>query len=177
MKMAAAEALWEPRTRRHVALHLGRRARGGRGQVRHQGARPHSVFLAYNRFEGDGPGHQDLESYEQQYGPGATSRPFKWTYWTFRMMIGAGIVLLFLGHGPRWPLFGVVPPEPRLLAVLVPAIALPTSPNSAGWIFTEMGRQPWIVFGPPKTAERGLAHVTAAESCSRPWSSRCCTVR
>ena len=35
----------------------------------------------------------------------------------------------------------------------LPAIALPYIANSAGWMLTEMGRQPWIVFGLQKTAD------------------------
>jgi cytochrome d ubiquinol oxidase subunit I len=34
---------------------------------------------------------------------------------------------------------------------------MPLLANSFGWIFTEMGRQPWTVFGVFKTAARGLA--------------------
>ena len=36
---------------------------------------------------------------------------------------------------------------PLFLKVLPFAIFLPYLANSAGWIMTEMGRQPWIVFG------------------------------
>ena len=39
----------------------------------------------------------------------------------------------------------------RYLGVMVAAGALPFIANSAGWIFTEMGRQPWVVFGLLKT--------------------------
>ena len=36
------------------------------------------------------------------------------------------------------------------------------SPTRFGWIFTEMGRQPWVVFGLMTTAQRGLAGVSAS---------------
>jgi cytochrome bd ubiquinol oxidase subunit I len=52
--------------------------------------------------------------------------------------------------------------NPRLLALLVPAIALPYVANSTGWIFTEIGRQPWIVFGLQKTADAVSPNVTEA---------------
>ena len=45
-------------------------------------------------------------------------------------------------------------------AVIVPL--LPLSRNSFGWIFTEMGRQPWIVFGLMKTAA-GVSPTRHAE--------------
>ena len=34
---------------------------------------------------------------------------------------------------------------------------LPVFANSFGWIFTEVGRQPWLVFGLMTTADRRLA--------------------
>jgi cytochrome d ubiquinol oxidase subunit I len=53
--------------------------------------------------------------------------------------------------------------SPRLLALLVPAMALPYIANSTGWIFTEIGRVPWIVFG-LMTLEQGVSlAVTAGE--------------
>ena len=49
------------------------------------------------------------------------------------------------------------------LALLVPAIALPYLANATGWIFTEIGRAPWLVFG-LMTLEQGLSvAVTAGE--------------
>ena len=41
----------------------------------------------------------------------------------------------------------------RLLWLLLPAAALPFLANSAGWVFTEIGRQPWIVQGLLKTSD------------------------
>ena len=50
--------------------------------------------------------------------------------------------------------------------ILGSAIALPLLPlaaNSAGWIFTEMGRRPWIVFGALKTSSGVSPSVSAGE--------------
>jgi cytochrome d ubiquinol oxidase subunit I len=41
------------------------------------------------------------------------------------------------------------------------AIALPFIANSTGWIFTEVARQPWIVFGLQKTADAVSPTVSA----------------
>jgi len=54
-------------------------------------------------------------------------------------------------------------PSPRLLALLVPAIVLPYVANSAGWIFTEIGRVPWIVFGLMRIEDGVSPSVTAGE--------------
>ena len=40
-----------------------------------------------------------------------------------------------------------------LLAVLPFALFLPYLANTAGWMLTEMGRQPWVVFGLLKTKD------------------------
>jgi cytochrome d ubiquinol oxidase subunit I len=44
------------------------------------------------------------------------------------------------------------------LRLAVPAVALPFVANAAGWIFTEMGRQPWVVFGLLKTSA-AVSHI------------------
>lgn len=75
------------------------------------------------------------------------------TYWTFRLMMGfgglgmlLGIFVLFAIRGDRIPTFRLWHP------LMVAAPLLPLIANSWGWIFTEMGRQPWIVHGLMPTA-------------------------
>jgi len=46
------------------------------------------------------------------------------------------------------------------LRVLPFAIVLPYLANSTGWLMTEMGRQPWIVFGLMKTTD-GVSQIVA----------------
>jgi cytochrome d ubiquinol oxidase subunit I len=87
-----------------------------------------------------------------------------WTYWTFRAMAGAGMAMLLVA---AWAVFALVRQtfevSPMLLRVLVPSLGLPYVGNSAGWIFTEIGRQPWIVFGLQKTADAVSPNVTPGE--------------
>ncbi len=45
----------------------------------------------------------------------------------------------------------------------MPAVALPFIASLTGWTFTEMGRQPWVVFGLLKTADANSPSVSAAE--------------
>ncbi len=49
-----------------------------------------------------------------------------------------------------------------LLWLFLPVIGLPYLANTAGWIMTEMGRQPWIVFGLLKTAQAVSPNVNMA---------------
>ena len=75
---------------RDVALHLGRRAPSGKDvwAIKVPGL---LSFLAYNRFDGEVKGIQDIQAeYEAKYGPGDYVPPVKWTYWTFRAMVGRG---------------------------------------------------------------------------------------
>ena len=116
-------------------------------------------FLGTGSFDGEVHGINDLrEEYRETYGqdPGAAyydptgeyTPIIPVTYWTFRYMIGFGVaaaffagLILFLtrkGRVPTSKWFG-------RMAVATPILML--LGNSAGWIFTEMGRQPWVVFG------------------------------
>src|SRR5699024_1128903 len=51
----------------------------------------------------------------------------------------------------------------RYLKLMVYAIILPFIANSTGWIMTEMGRQPFVVFGLMKTEDAISPSVTANE--------------
>jgi cytochrome bd ubiquinol oxidase subunit I len=162
MKMAAAEALWETADPAPMSLFTW----GDEAEKRDVFAikAPGLLsFLAYNQFDGAVPGIRELQAeYEARYGPGDYTPPIKWTYWTFRMMVGAGMVMLLLGAlATLAVLRETFERNTRLLALLVPAIALPYVANSTGWIFTEIGRQPWIVFGLQKTADAVSPNVTA----------------
>lgn len=164
MKMAAAEALWE--TENPAAMSLFTWG----DEIRQRDVFAIKVpgllsFLAHNRFEGEVKGIRQLqEEYVARYGPGEYWPPVKWTYWTFRIMVGAGMAMLVIG---AWATLlsvrGRAPGAAWLLALLVPAISLPYIANSTGWIFTEIGRQPWIVFGLQKTVDGVSPAVSAGE--------------
>jgi cytochrome d ubiquinol oxidase subunit I len=104
-------------------------------------------FLACNNFTCQVTGVNDLQfQYQQRYGPGDYVPLMVVTYWTFRFMMTAGLIMMLLSL-----LFLVVTRkayENAKWMKWVPwVIALPYIANSSGWILTEMGRQPWIVQG------------------------------
>jgi cytochrome d ubiquinol oxidase subunit I len=148
MKMAAAEALWETADPAPMSLFTWGHEPERRDlfAVKVPGL---LSFLAHNRFSGEVKGIKNLQAeYEASFGPGDYVPPVMWTYWNFRVMAGAGMLMLLLAAWALWgSLRASVATSPRLLALLVPAVALPYVANSAGWIFTEIGRAPWIVFG------------------------------
>jgi cytochrome bd ubiquinol oxidase subunit I len=124
-------------------------------------------FLATGSFDGEVKGIDDLrEEYAATYGqdPGAayyTAADYvpvvPVTYWSFRFMIGLGMaaaagaaLVLWMTRRGRLPLGRWFP----WLAVGLPVLSV--AANSFGWIFTEMGRQPWVVFG-LMTTEHGVS--------------------
>src|SRR5439155_13012045 len=77
------------------------------------------------------------------------------SYWTFRLMIGFGLLAgLVAAIGLWFTRKRAHRPVPRwyFVAALV-TLVTPFAANSVGWIFTEMGRQPWAVFGVLRTAD------------------------
>ncbi len=76
------------------------------------------------------------------------------SYWTFRLMMGLGFAGMALGAFTLWVTRKNQLPKPSTLwtATMFAMPLLPLFAISFGWIFTEMGRQPWIVAGVMPTA-------------------------
>ena len=69
-------------------------------------------------------------------------------------MVGAGFAMVLLAlYGLYLVMKNRFDGQRRFLQLLVAAIALPYIANTAGWLMTELGRQPWIVFGLMKTQD------------------------
>ena len=85
-------------------------------------------------------------------------------YWTFRLMIGAGMLMMLItlvgvflarkGRLERTTWFNRV----ALLGLVLPILA-----NWSGWIFPELGRQPWVVFGLLKTSQSNSPNVSTTD--------------
>ena len=85
-------------------------------------------------------------------------------YWSFRLMMGLGFVSMGLSALLLWVTRGTRAPTSRLWVwAAVAAPLLPVFANSFGWIFTETGRQPWLVNGLMTTAFGVSPSVSAAE--------------
>ena len=78
-------------------------------------------------------------------------------------MIGLGMIAVLFG---MWALWATrrerVPTNKWFLRTAIVMPFLPLLGMTAGWVFTEMGRQPWIVFGLMKTASGVSPGVPAA---------------
>src|SRR5688500_1260422 len=104
-------------------------------------------FLAHGNFEAEVKG---LDQFPRENWP-----PVAVTHIAFQIMIGIGTILAALG---AWSVFALWKKPAwlrsrkilRLFAVCAPLgfIAI-----EAGWTVTEVGRQPWIIYGIMKTAD------------------------
>ncbi|NIA31499.1 MAG: cytochrome ubiquinol oxidase subunit I [Actinobacteria bacterium] len=148
MKMAAAEALWNDEDPAAMSLFTigDEHNRKDIFAIRI----PYLLsILAHNTPSGKVSGINNLQTeYQQKYGAGNYVPPVAISYWTFRMMVGAGVLMLLL---VLYALFKVLKDKydfsPFVLKLFLWSLALPYIANSTGWIFTEVGRQPWAVFG------------------------------
>ncbi len=161
MKMAAAEALWESEDPASFSLFtIGNEAElKDRWSIRI----PYLLsVLAYDRPTGEVKGIRNLQAeYEQQYGPGYYAPSIFTMYWTFRIMVGMGFLMLLLAFLALYPFIRNRPiARFRYIQFFPLAIALPYLANSSGWLFTEMGRQPWVVYGLMKTQDAFSANLT-----------------
>ncbi len=162
MKMASAEALWNTESNAGMSLFTIGDTKNRKDVF---SIRIPSVLsiLACNQPDCTVQGINDLQAqYEQQFGPGNYVPSVFMTYWTFRIMVGAGFLMLLLAF---WALIRVLRNRvlsPSFMLALLPfAIALPYLANTSGWLLTELGRQPWIVFGLMLTAQ-GVSNTVPA---------------
>ncbi|HEX6230873.1 MAG TPA: cytochrome ubiquinol oxidase subunit I [Actinomycetota bacterium] len=162
MKMAAAEALWETESGAGFSLFAVGDVENGRNHINIQ--LPHLLsVLSTNTWNGEVRGINDIQAeYERTYGPGSYIPVVGVTYWTFRVMVGAGFLMIAIAALGLWYLRRRTLSRARWFLALAPlGIALPYIANTTGWVFTEMGRQPWVVFGVMRTSDALSPNVGA----------------
>ncbi|XVQ85728.1 cytochrome ubiquinol oxidase subunit I [Microbispora siamensis] len=153
MKMAAAEALWEDESSAGFSIFAVGDVENGRNHLNIQ--IPYGLsLLSTNTLDGKVEGINDIQArYEKTYGPGDYRPVVGLAYWSFRLMIGFGALAGLLALAGLWlTRRRRLPGNPWFYRIGVLGIGLPFLANTLGWIFTEMGRQPWTVFGIMRTA-------------------------
>ena len=162
MKMAAAEALWNTEDPAAMSLFTigDEKEREDVFAIKVPGL---LSFLAHNRFSGEVKGINNLqEEYVERYGQGDYVPPVAVSYWTFRIMVGAGMVMLLIAAFLLYRMFkNNFNFKPFVFLGLMWAISLPYIANTTGWIFTEMARMPWVVFGVMRVEDAVSNTVTA----------------
>ncbi|MFE2041746.1 cytochrome ubiquinol oxidase subunit I [Streptomyces sp. NPDC059477] len=188
MKMASAEALWDGEAPAPFSVFAYGDVEKGHNTVALEIPGLLS-FLAHNDFSSFVPGINDVNKAEQEkYGPGDYRPNIPVAYWGFRWMIGFGMTSLAIGLLGLWltrrkfllprvhrtgedevphlvlfhkPLGARLSKWYWRLAVWT--LAFPLIANSWGWIFTEMGRQPWVVYGLFQTRDAVSPGVSQGE--------------
>jgi cytochrome bd ubiquinol oxidase subunit I len=113
-------------------------------------------FLVHRDFKTPVPG---LDRFPREDWP-----PVAPSYFFFRLMVGLGVLQLLLLAAASWAAWrGRLESSPKLLRVLVVAVASPFAANQAGWVATEVGRQPWTVYGLLRTSDSLSKSVAAGQ--------------
>src|SRR4051794_4947780 len=165
MKIAAAEAQWQ--TCQPCSFSAFQIRGGNRDETPTKViAIPHLLsLLATLKWNGQVQGLNELQSqYEQRYGPGDYVPNVFVQYWSMRVMAYLATAIVLLSLWGAWLLH-----RRRLESAkwfqraAIWAVLTPFAMNTAGWMLTENGRQPWIVQGLMKTADGVSPSVSAAE--------------
>jgi cytochrome d ubiquinol oxidase subunit I len=121
-------------------------------------------YLSTGSLSGKVQGLNELQhEYEVQYGPGNYIPPVRTIYWSMRIMAYAGSFVALVALVGAFLLW-----KRRLerlkwfLWTAVVTSFLPFVAITAGWMLTEIGRQPWIVQGLLKTADANSPAVSSA---------------
>ncbi|GAA3347949.1 cytochrome ubiquinol oxidase subunit I [Amorphoplanes nipponensis] len=163
MKMAAAEALYATTTGAPFSVFALGGPDGGRPFFSLEIPWLLSV-LAKGDPNATVQGIDDLQAqYAAQYGPGSYIPMIPVAFWSFRLMIGIGMLAAAVAAYYLWSTRGNRPAH-RLLVRFLPLIPiLPAAANTFGWVFTETARQPWLAFGISRVADGISPGLTRAE--------------
>ncbi|HTR93129.1 MAG TPA: cytochrome ubiquinol oxidase subunit I [Trebonia sp.] len=149
MKIAAAEAQWT--TCQPCSFSLFQVGGGNQDETPTQILEiPHLLsLLATNHWNGQVVGLNPLQAqYTKQYGPGNYVPNVFIQYWSMRTMAYLGVLVLLISLWGLWLNHRKSLATSRVfLKVAVWSAVLPFLMNTAGWLLTESGRQPWIVQG------------------------------
>jgi cytochrome d ubiquinol oxidase subunit I len=165
MKIAAAEAQWN--TCQPCSFSLFQIGGGSNDQTPTQIIEvPHVLsLLSTNSWNGKVIGLNQLQAeYEKRYGPGNYVPNVFIQYWSMRIMAYIAAAVLLLALWGAWLLHkGRLEGSKWFLRLSIWAVVTPFLMNTAGWMLTESGRQPWIVQGLMKTVNASSPSVTATD--------------
>jgi cytochrome d ubiquinol oxidase subunit I len=184
LKMSSAEALCETEAPASFSVLAWGKLGSNECDDVHSITVPYLLsYLAHGDFSTAVPGVNELqEEYSAVYGATYPDDPsfgdkagepidytpvLAVTYWSFRLMIGMGAVSAAVAAYALWATRRGRVPTSRigvygsLLAVAAPFVA-----NATGWIFTEMGRQPFVVYPNPDVPVEDQVYFFTAQAVS-----------
>lgn len=120
-------------------------------------------YLSYGTFNGKIEGINTIQAqYEKEFGAGDYIPPVKTTFWSFRIMVAFGMLMILLSLlGLIYHKWAKTENRTFYLRAMIFMIFAPFIANTSGWIMAEMGRQPWTVHGLFTTADAISPNVTA----------------
>jgi cytochrome bd ubiquinol oxidase subunit I len=165
VKIAAAEAQWENcQPCSFSAFQVG----GGKNDETPTQliSIPHLLsVLATGTFDGPVEGLNQLQKeYQRKYGPGNYIPNVFIQYWSMRVMAYLGSLIALFALWGAWLIHrGTLQRSKWFLRLSLWAVVTPFLMNTAGWLLTENGRQPWIVQGLMKTINANSPSVTSTD--------------
>jgi cytochrome d ubiquinol oxidase subunit I len=145
-KMAAMEAHWETRTGVPYTVLTWPDAKNGRNFFEFLKIPKGLSLLTFHKGNAEVRGLKDFP---------AEDRPPVWpTFISFKLMVVLGLIFILLSFlGWVRSLRDKLESNPLFLRVLLFSLPLPYLAIQLGWIVTEIGRQPWLVYGVLRTSE------------------------
>ncbi len=121
-------------------------------------------WMATGSFDGKVEGLNQLQAKEeQQFGPGNYMPRVRLMYWSMRVMAMLGVAMFLIAAVGAWLYRKRKLHEARWFQrTAIVAIAFPYLAATAGWVLTEMGRQPWIVQDLLKTSDAVSPNISTA---------------
>ncbi len=144
-KLAAMESFWETRSTAPLTLFLWPDSKNERNAFELLPLPGGLSLMAYHRADAEVAGLKDFPPDERP--------PVLVTFLSFRIMVGLGLLFILLSLVGSWKsIRDRLKTSPLFLRIMVYSIPLPYIAIQLGWLVTEMGRQPWIVYGLMKTS-------------------------
>lgn len=161
MKMASIEALWEtenPAPFSFVA-NIDEANQKNTSAISVPGG---LSFLVHDSFQGEVKGIKNLQAEAvAQYGQGDYIPAVTPIFWSFRVMVLSGSIMLLVALIGLWKVRkGTITNGRGFLKLMLWMLPLPYLANSTGWFVAEAGRQPWLVYGLQSTAD-GVSKAVA----------------
>ena len=143
-KAAAAESVWETTKGAPMYLFVVPDETNERNKVEILGIPKLLSWVAFGDSEGV---YKGLKEWPKEERP-----PVAITFWSFRIMVALGMLFALISV-VAWLKRKNPEDSPWFLKILIYCIPLPYIALTLGWTVTEVGRQPWIVYGMMKTTD------------------------
>jgi cytochrome bd ubiquinol oxidase subunit I len=152
-KVAAMEGHWERQTGAPLILFAWPDQEAERNRFQLGIPKLGSLILTHS-LEGEVHGLKDWAPEDRPYVP--------IVFWSFRIMVGIGLLMLFVAAASViLRLTGRLYVTPWFLRLCVACLPIGFIAILAGWFTTEVGRQPWVVYGLLRTVDAASPAVTA----------------